>query len=240
MKIIENLTTESILNKQLPINELLENTFYYPSSGFDYGIIKYYGKKIQSYIYCDYATGEEAFLSQLDCFRGYKILGHRPVRQEELVPNGWKMQPPPNFNFKQYYIHKDAFKKPFAHWVVYEKMANFSESDGPNRFSLIYIGGEGVATYQALYWSNKKTAKALAIIQPGTSFGLNWTNFNDKNGALAWVVMNNKFGIPDTIFYGGYGNGYNDFNWDNYVLSRTIRPYYSEQPFGEVTIWTRK
>jgi len=240
MNIIENLTTETILNKQLPINELLDNSFYYPSSGFDVGIIKYYGKEIQSYFYCDYATGEEALMRHLNDFHGYKILGHRSIRQEELVPNGWKMQLPPNFNLKQYYRYKDFFKKPFAHWAVYERMDNFSETHGPNRFSLIYIGGEGVATYQALYWSNKRTAKALAIIQPGTNFGFNWTDFADENGALAWVVLNNPFGKPDTIFYGGYGKGYKNFNWDNYELSKTIRPYYSEEQFGEVTIWTRK
>lgn len=240
MNIIENLTNEAIISEQLPVNELLEDSFYYPSSGFDGGIIKYFGKEIQSYIYCDYATGEEALLRQLNSFYGYKILGNRPISQHELIPNGWRMQLPPSFNLQRYYSYKDAFKKPFAHWAVYERMESFSETHGPNRFSLIYIGGEGVATYQALYWSNKKTAKALAVIQPGTAFGLNWTDFSDRRGALAWVVMNNEFGKPDTIFYGGYGNGYDDFNWDEYRLSKTIRPYYSEQPFGEVTIWTRK
>jgi hypothetical protein len=25
----------------------------------------------------------------------------------------------------------------------------------PERFSLLYIGGEGVATYQALYWTHR-------------------------------------------------------------------------------------
>ncbi|WP_409771615.1 hypothetical protein [Thermaurantimonas sp.] len=237
---IENLTTDIILTKQLPINELLDNSFYYPACGFDWGIIKFYGREIQSYFYCDYATGEEALLKHLNDFRGYKLLGHRPIRKEELIPNGWQMHLPPNFDIKQYYRYKQEFKIPFAHWAVYERMENFSEAHGPNRFSLIYIGGEGVATYQALYWSNKKTAKALAIIQPGTAFGLNWTNFSDRNGALAWVVLKNQYGKPDIIFYGGYGMGYNNFNWKDYKYERTISPYYSEGPFGEVTIWKRK
>jgi hypothetical protein len=88
---IENMTKETIINKQLPINELLDNSFNYPSSGFDGGIIKYYGKEIQSYFYCDYATGEEVLLRQSNDFRGYNLLALRPIRQDELVPNGWRM-----------------------------------------------------------------------------------------------------------------------------------------------------
>ncbi len=37
-----------------------------------------------------------------------------------------------------------------------------------------------VATHQALFWTNRKSAKALAIIQPGAGFGLKWTDFRDK------------------------------------------------------------
>lgn len=240
MNKIDNLTEDEILNGHFPLEDLLKNSFYYPSSGFDGGIVKFFAKELQSFIFCDYATGEEELLRQLNTFRGYRILGNRSLRQDELVPNGWTMQAPPSINSQQYYKYKSVFKKPFAHWAVYERMNNFSETHGPNRFSLIYIGGEGVATYQALYWSNKISAKALAIIQPGTGFGLNWTDFRSSNGALAWVVMNNEFGKPETIFYGGIGNGYNDFNWDEYELTNTIRPYYSRQQPGEVTIWTRK
>ncbi len=84
----------------------------------------------------------------------------------------------------------------------------------------------------------------MAIIQDGSAgFGINWTEFSDRSSALAWVVMNNEFGKPDTIFYGGYGNRYEDFNWEEYEFDRTVRPYYSyygERPFGEVTIWKRR
>lgn len=149
------------------------------------------------------------------------------------------MQEPPNFDIKSYYQHKDAFKKPFGHWAIFERLENFDANHGPKRFSLIYIGGEGVATYQALYWSNKITAKALAIIHTGTGFGRNWTDFRSRNGALAWVVMNNLFGTPDTIFYGGSRNDYDDFNWNEFQFERTIRPYYSGTQTGKVTIWKK-
>ncbi len=240
MNVLENITAEKILNEEIPISELLDNSFYYPASGLDGGIVKYYGKEIQSFIYCDYAIGEEDLVSHLNDFLGYQVLAHRSVGPDELVPNGWKMQLPPGFSMQAYYKYRKAFVEPYAHWAVYERKGGFSDSHGPKRFSLIFIGGEGVATYQALYWSNRKTAKALAIIQPGTGFGLNWTDFRDKNGALAWVVLNNPYGKPEIIFYGGVGDGYTDFSWEGYALKGAIKPYYDVSPFGKVTIWTRE
>jgi hypothetical protein len=239
MNKIDSLSKNEILNGQFPLEDLLKDSFYYPSSGFDGGVVKFFAKEFQSFIFCDYATGEEELLRQLNTFRGYRLLGNRSLQQDELVPNGWTMQAPPNFDIKKYYKYKDAFKKPFGHWAVFERIEDFDENHGPKRFSLIYIGGEGVATYQALYWSNKTTAKALAIIQPGTGFGLNWTDFGSSNGALAWVVMNNLFGKPDTIIYGGIGDSYNDFDWSEFQFERRIRPYYGGKT-GEVTIWKRK
>jgi hypothetical protein len=239
---IDSLTKEEIINGQLPLIELLDNSFYYPSCGFDGGIVKHYSKHIQSFIYCDYLIKENDLIEQLDTFYGYRILGHRTVKKEELTPRGWLMRPPPHFDITQYKIFKDDSIKPFVHWTVYERLENFNKDHGPEKLSILFIGGEGIAKYQVLYWANKMSAKALAIIQPS---GCNWTDFRDKNGALAWVILNNRYGIPDTIFYGGWGNGYDNFNWNEYQFENRIRPYYGgrasdkQNSYGEVTIWKR-
>ncbi|GIV32290.1 MAG: hypothetical protein KatS3mg030_592 [Saprospiraceae bacterium] len=68
MNVLENITAEKILNEEIPISVLLDNSFYYPASGLDGGIVKYYGKEIQSFIYCDYAVGEEDLVSHLNDF----------------------------------------------------------------------------------------------------------------------------------------------------------------------------
>ena len=48
-----------------------------------------------------------------------------------------------------------------------ERDDDFGEDHGPERFSLLYVRGEGVATFAGLYAANKVSPKALAIIQPG-------------------------------------------------------------------------
>lgn len=236
---LESLTAEEIQSGTLPLAQLLQDSFYYPSCGFDGGIVKdcnTLGRSfgIQSFVYCDYATGEEAFMEMQNSFLGYHVLSSRPLQAQELTPNGWVPQFPPKVSLHNYQKYKNSWK-PFGHWTVYQRNEDRDESLGPRRFSLLYIGGEGVATYQALYWSNGQHPKALAIIQPGTGFGLNWTDFRKKDYPLHWVVKNNPFGVPELVYFGGYGNGYDHFSWEEYEPIRKIRPYYHPDR-GEVQI----
>ncbi|MFM2230433.1 MAG: hypothetical protein RL607_1691 [Bacteroidota bacterium] len=242
MSFIDNLTKQEIENGKFPLAEILKNSIYYPSSGFDGGIIRdcnTLGRDlgISSFIYCDYASGEQAFRQLQNSFLGYNVIGSRNVKIQELIPNGWQPQIPPSINVQDYTRYREHWDQ-FCVWSIYERDKNRAEDHGPNRFSLFYIGGEGVATYQALYWSNNFSAKGLAIIQPGTGFGFNWTDFTDKDGALSWVVNNNPSGQPEIIYYGGYGQCYDDFKWPNFCEVRTINPYYHNNG-GEVRIWKK-
>ena len=237
MNYLENLTEEEIQTKTFPIENVLLNSLYYPSSAFDGGVVKHCNTincnlGIINFIYCDFAIGEAAFIEEMNSFLGYHILASRDLRQNELIPKSWHPVLPPHVQVEKYEYWKHE-RKPFIKWVVYERDENRSDAHGPMRFSLLYIGGEGVATFQALYWTNRITPKALAIIQPGTGFGMNWTDFRDYDSHLAWVIRNNPLhGMPDVIYYGGYGTEYDDFKWPNYKQKSVIRPYYSNRPIG--------
>ena len=242
MNWLNALSPESIAQQAFPLQEVLHNSFYYPSSWFDGGVVKDCNTlakdlQINSFIYCDYAVGKAAFLQKQPTFVGYKVLASRNIATKELIPNGWHNILPPGVNRNDYQYYKNEWEQ-FIHWTVYEREQTRSEQHGPERFSLLYLGGEGVASYQALYWSNKAKPKALAIIQPGTGFGLNWTDFRDKDQALAWVVNQNPAGTPDLIYYGGVGKNYHNLNWNNYQEQRTISSYYGKNS-GEVRVYQK-
>ena len=243
MNFLDNITKEQIEKGDFPLQQILDKSLYYPSCGFDGGVIRDCNTSgrdlnIKSFIYCDYATGEESFEGMKNSFLGYHVVGSRNVAQSELIPNGWSPSYPLNVRSEVYFRHRDAWK-PFIRWTVYERDANRTEAHGPERFSLLYLGGEGVATYQALYWTNKISAKVLAIIQPGTGFGLNWTDFRAPGKPLHWVVNENASGKPDIIYYGGYGSGYDDFAWPGYRINRIIKAYYHRNG-GTVTVWEKE
>jgi|GEM_PF-1656910 len=195
---LHDLTPASIHVGPFPLAQLLENSLYYPSSHFDGAVVKAYAYDFASFVYCDYGATDADGLAQLQTFRGYDVLADRPVRVAELIPNGWSFEMTRHL-LAGYGNYPDFGKLSFAHWAVYERKPEYTDMHGPTRFSLLYIGGEGVATYQALYWSNRTTAKAVAIVQPGTGFGCNWTDFMDGHKALGYVVSQNPCGQPDFI-----------------------------------------
>lgn len=237
---LNNLTLKDIEQGPIPLNEMLANSFFYPACDNDGGIVRdcnitNKGLGIDTFIYCDYAYGEERLNEQMDTFHGYKVFATRKLKQSDLTPNGWAPKLPPKLSMARYNTYRDAYKTPFAKWIVYERVDEKGEEFGPKRFSLIYIGGEGIATYQAIYWTNNACPKAIAIIQPGHAFGINWTDFTEPNGYLHWVVANNpNKQMPKQIYFGGVmgREDYDDLNWRNYKKVRGIERYYDQSQKG--------
>lgn len=201
----------------IPMRSLLRKSVYYPSAGMDGDPVKYLGKYFQSFVYVDYGVGREPVLNDLPTFRGYKLFSHREVLQDELVPTTWtppEIHPedgnPDNAN--------SFIEPPFAIWAVYDRKSEVCPEHGPQRFSLLYIGGDGVMTYHALYYTHQVKPAVVAIIQPGTGFGNNWTDFRDPKMIFARLVRQNPAGIPEHLLYGGWGEGqfYRDAPWPKF------------------------
>ncbi len=235
---LSSLTRTTIQTCKFPVKEILANSLYYPFSGFYGGVVEDCNTKnkllnILSFIYCDYFTDEEAHMKNQDGFYGYHVLGSRPIKYSEITPDGWTPEKPPDINYTEYTRYREH-REPFIHWTVYERDESKGDKHGPERFSLLFIGGEVIDTYKALYLAHNVSPRALAIIQPGDARGLNWTYFREKERALAWVVNNNPNGIPDFIYYGGHGTGYNNFDRDDYQYKRKIDYSILDYPEGVI------
>jgi len=206
--ILDELTPETIAHGEFPVRALLYNSVYYPASAFDGGVIRDCNVNRKdwstlSFVYVDYMATERD-LSETDMPRGYRILGKRRLTETELVPNGWTPQIPPHFEMERYRdrVSRFANRHPFATWMVFERLPEFDDDHGPKRFSLLYLCADGVATYQALYWTHGVHPRAIAIIQPGTGFGGNWTDFFMKDDPFYWTVSHNPAGLPDCVYCG--------------------------------------
>jgi len=108
---------------------------------------------------------------------------------------------------------------PYAYFSILERKERADPNHGPKRFSILFIAGEGVATFQSLYLSNQ--IKPYAIVLKGNiGFAGNWTVFQRRNGILERSVMANPVGFPNYLITDHvYGSPkYFDFEttWDNY------------------------
>ena len=199
---LTDLTASSMKNGPFPLRKLIINSLYYPCSGFDGGPIEHLGGNIVSFLYVDYGYSEEKFMIQLRTigFRGYHELATRKVTKKELTPSGWqpKLLLTPEDNLSRAYC--DA-QKPFFIWTVLQRNCDYSEDHGPVRFSLLYLCSDAVATFHALYLTNKIAPKAVAIIQ---QTGRNWTDLRCRNKIFArYVIDCNPGGCPEYLLDGG-------------------------------------
>jgi hypothetical protein len=217
---LEELTAETLLTVEFPIQAILKDSLYYPASGFDGDPIKHLLGTFMSYIYVDYARSHELLMQEIRGrgFKGYRMLGWRAVTRSELVPHGWTPQYPTRADGNPRSGYCWA-KPPFCDWLVFELLPEMPKDYGPSRFSLLFVGGDGVATFQALYLGNHAFPRGVAIIQDGYGFGFNWTSFRDRSRIFARSVMESPYGQPEVLLNGGWSDlsAYKDPIWPEYT-----------------------
>ncbi|MBI5846874.1 MAG: hypothetical protein HZB31_02835 [Nitrospirae bacterium] len=214
------------LNNQdvLPIHILLDNSLYYPSCGSDWMPVQYLFGMIHSFVYVDYGIDRDAVIHALhdahEGFHRYNMIHCRDVAKSELVPHGW--QPIlPNNRDNEPDRYRDSMKEPFAIWSIHERDKSRGEDYGPERFSFLYICGDGAATYQALYHGNPCVPDIVAIIQPGHGFGCNWTDYTNPDLIFAQSVRRNPSGLPKFLLSDGCMRDHEDNTcyWPEYATT---------------------
>lgn len=207
----------------IPLPEILKDSVYYPACGLDGDPIKYLGKQSQSFVYVDYGVGRDAVLHDLEHFTGYDLEACRELEQRELVPSGCR---PPQFARMNSIPEQvvQIIREPFAIWALFRRRPEYSNDHGPSGFSLLYIGADGVATFRDLYYSFQIAPAVICLIQPGTGFGGNWTDFEAREGILARLVLGNPAGRPRFLLYGGMGKGkfYRRAPWPGYEKQEAV------------------
>lgn len=234
---LTNLTPETIKHEPFPLCELLRDSLYYPSCGFDSDPIKHFGGNVLSFVYVDYGHTRDAFMSVLH-FSGYDLVASRFVTENELAPDGWR---PPELRRVDGdpQRSREYIKAPFCLWSVFQRRIDFPASHGPFRFSLLFVCADGVATFQALYVDSSITPKAVAVIQPGHGFGYNWTDYTDPAQVFARLVLGNPAGQPEMLLYGGLGrdrDAYGETCWPAYQY---FMRRFSRTESGTVGVWSR-
>jgi hypothetical protein len=194
--------------QRLPIADILEGSVYYPACGTDGHPVQYLGGFSHSFVYADYGyrfDEIENLLKADGAFDGYQLKSSRLLSPDELPVNqAWKdivldehLDGSPD-------RYRDTQVTPYAFWSIFQRLPTFSDSHGPELFSLLYLGEDGVAAYQALYHSNRVKPSVVAIIQPREGFGWNWTHFFDSKQVFCRTVMGNSAGLPRYLLLGGY------------------------------------
>lgn len=226
-----------------PLFDILKDSVYYPASNHDGSVIRSLMGNFYSFVYVDYfdiCNSEEILnllYSESQGQKGYKPIFHRIISSEELSPNyanyieevhDIKKITTAEEKSKYEFWIKNNENNAFAIWFIMERSDEFDEDHNPKRYSYLFIKGEGVATYQAIYNFNKLKPK-LVVIKGSIGFTGNWTQFSNRSLIFAKVVLDlNEAGKPDYIFYceGHYGGKCCWIEYSNEVFLRWGRHGY--------------
>jgi len=143
-----------------------------------------------SFVYVDQAVDWNTLLERLtdpdQGFRGYALVHDEPVARDVLRPGGWT----PNIErdeARDANYFRNAFVEPFARFAVMERR-NRNEDHGPRRLAILFIGGDGIASYDALYCQNDGTPSPFLAVIQDHGFGGNYGRF-DRGGLLERIAL---------------------------------------------------
>jgi len=178
---------------------------YYPGSSADGHPLRIFGKAHAAHCFVFSDNGQSAayFESQLNDENhpghplGYRSILVRQLVQEELCPAGWR----PHVDMPRIdaspLINRSPQGGPFAIWAVLERLDSLGDDHGPKRLAMLVVGGEGVATYDALFCQDD-SHPPYAIVLQDHGFGGNWTRFGGDDSPLRTLVL--RSGLPRWLF----------------------------------------
>jgi len=223
------ITPENIARK-FNIRSVLRDSLFYPASGTDVTPMRLWPDGIVSFVYVDFRYSTEEFEDQMVMHRnkGYSLVASLPLDTEELMKEPWPSLPRSLQIDSLSYQHAIAmsgleYANTFAHWYVFERDALLEDRHGPQRFCLLFIRAEAIATFHALYAEYKVSPAVVAVIRPGVAFGCNFSNFHD---VLFQVMIESSGGLPPRLMSWHPDNDPDDIGspWDRWYRRRVSGP----------------
>ena len=175
-------------------------TVYYPGSGDDCQPVKLCSRAhaAHAFVYVDYGVSKDTLAKRLGdpakglC--GYAVTHTEDVSKDVLPPEGWVSHPKT--------LKADDFrcvKPPFAWFVVFDRR-NGGEDHGPQRLAILFIGDDGIASYDWLYCQEDGTQNPFLVVIKDHGMGGNYNKFG-SGGLLEHIVQMYQVG-PEYLLVG--------------------------------------
>jgi hypothetical protein len=221
------------LEDALPLRHILWRSFFYPACGYDGRPVQYFSGAVHSFVYVDQSCPRNYVEQALHTFKGYRLLFQKNIEQNTL---GIK-----SFEPHRYVEEGDRrdfrFRSPYfsyALWAVFERLDTYGPEHGPERFSLLYIGGEAVSAYWSLYWRFNVSPYAIALVRCDGFTG-NWTAFRDDKAELASLVMMAHPLMPPKYLVSSLQGQDASSPWRWY--SQVVKKIPTSRPYQGLTVW---
>lgn len=172
---------------------------YYPGSATDGHPLCVFGKAhaVHCFVYADSSFSKAELERQLTDEKdhehplGYRLVSLVDVSERELTPNGWTRHAAPPRDADEHFLTNRPPEGPFAVFAVLESNPDRGDDHGPKRLALLHIGGDGYATFDALFCQTGSRLPFAVLLQDH-GFGLNWNREGFGGESLLWRLASQK------------------------------------------------
>ena len=174
-------------------------TVFYPGGGGDGHPFKVFGASHSAhcFVYTDYGVTKESVLADLAPnsllkLRGYRLAFQQDLTMMDLVPWGWQphIDPSEFDSSRQDWVEswmRSARVQPYGVLCIFDRENEYGADHGPERLALIYLGADGIATYDALYCQTGCRAPYGLLLQDH-GFGGNYNKFG-QGGLMERIAI---------------------------------------------------
>lgn len=205
MEIIEYLSAEQEplpkwLEKYEPNDKVLMSDFlssrivFYPGSGSDGHPVKVFGSThaCHCFVYADYWVEKSQIKTELKVhgFKGYSSFASINLKQQEILSH-W-----------QHHLEKQEFEEAkqksghrtdatsYGMLEILQRDENLDESHGPERLAILFLGADGIATYDALFCQQNSNPLFGMLLQDH-GYGGNYDRFG-RGGLMEKIASRTK------------------------------------------------
>lgn len=188
-------------------------TVFYPGSGDDGHAVKVFGSthSAHCFVYADYGVSQASLERQLEQpavrFRGYQTLARLQLAERDLAPQPWV----PHVRRDEIPANYPAMRPglPFGFLEVLERRPELNDDHGPARLAVLFLGADGIATYDALFCQRHSAGPPFAMLLQDHGFGGNYATFGQ--GGLMESIAERCHVYPDYLLVAKHTAEWKDY-----------------------------
>jgi hypothetical protein len=163
---------------------------YYPGSGTDGHPVKLFGSShsAHSFVYVDYGINQDFLEKELGHpehgFQGYHNLSRINLTESDLLSEKWTTHCRHSNRSSGHHRNID---QSFGFIEILERDQSLGDDYGAHRLAILFLGADGIATYDALFCQTHSISAPFALIIQDHGFGGNYDRF-DQGGILEGIA----------------------------------------------------
>ena len=163
---------------------------YYPGCGDDGQPVKLCAQAhaAHAFVYVDYGINQEEIAANVHDpergLRGYEVTHEESISEEALRPEGWTPLYPDEYRG----ANCKRLVDPFRWFVIFDRRQSYDDNHGPQRLAILFIGDDGIASYDALYCREDGTPSPFLVVVQDHGLGRNYNSFG-RGGLLASIAQ---------------------------------------------------